>query len=109
MLFYRSFGKSVGKLRQGSGRTYFITALAVIKKVNIHHAKTFSAAWSKSVPRAQDDGHRCDMSSRLLNDKECEVFDNLHIFEASVKVETLLSLIYIAGYVQKKGWFGERK
>ena len=38
-----------------------------------------------------------------MNDKECEVFDNLHVLEASVKEETLLSLIYIAGYVQKKG------
>ena len=38
-----------------------------------------------------------------MNDKECEVFDNLHVLEASVKEETLLSLIYISGYVQKKG------
>ena len=38
-----------------------------------------------------------------MNDKECEVFDNLHALEVSVKEETLLSLIYIAGYVQKKG------
>ena len=43
------------------------------------------------------------MCSRLLNDKKCEVFGNLHALEASVKEETLLSLIYIAGYVQKKG------
>ena len=42
------------------------------------------------------------MCSRLLNDKECEVFDNLRFLEASVKEETLLSLIYIAGYVQKR-------
>ena len=48
------------------------------------------------------DSHRCEMCSRLLNDKECEVFDNLHPLEASVIEETLLSLIYIAGYVQKK-------
>ena len=27
----------------------------------------------------------------LLNDKECEVFDNLHALEVSVKEETLLS------------------
>ena len=37
-----------------------------------------------------------------MNDKECEVFDNLHALEVSVKEETLLSLIYVAGYVQKK-------
>ena len=43
------------------------------------------------------------MCSCLLNDKECEVFDNLLALEASVKEETLLFLIYIAGYVQKKG------
>ena len=51
---------------------------------------------------AQDDGHRSDMCSRLLNDKECEVFDNLRALEANVKEETLLSLVYIAGYVQKR-------
>ena len=39
----------------------------------------------------------------MLNDKECEVFDNLHALEASVKEETLLSLIYITEYEQKKG------
>ena len=38
-----------------------------------------------------------------MNDKECEVFDNLHALEVSVKEETLSSLIYTAGYVQKKG------
>ena len=43
------------------------------------------------------------MCSRLLSDKECEVYGNLHAVEANVKEETLLSLIYIAGYVQKKG------
>ena len=58
--------------------------------------------------RAQDADHRCDMCSRLLNDSEGEVFDNLHALEASVKEETLLSLIYIAGYVQKK-CCGEKK
>ena len=42
------------------------------------------------------------MCYRLLNDQECEVFDNLRALEASAKEETLLSLIYIAGYVQKR-------
>ena len=37
-----------------------------------------------------------------MNDKECEVFDNLHALEVSVKEETLSSVIYITGYVQKK-------
>ena len=103
--------KAFGKLRQGSGGTYFIMAQAVTEKVNIDHAKLFLQLGVNlsQDSSAQNDGHRCDTCSRLLNDKECEVFDNLHALEASVKEETLLSLIYIAGYVQKKGWCGERK
>ena len=81
-----------------------ITAQAVIEKVNIHHAKLF-LLFGVNVSqdsRAQYNGHQCDLCSRLLNDKECKVFDNLHVLEASVNEETFLFLIYIAGYVQKK-------
>ena len=99
-----SLEKAFGKLRQGSGGTYFITALAVIEKGNIHHAKLFLQLGVNlsQDSSAQDDDYQCDMCSRLLNDKECEVFENLHALEASVKGETLSSIIYIAGYVQKR-------
>ena len=85
--------------------TYFIKAHAVIKKGNIHHAKLFLQLGVNlsQDSSAHDDGHRCDMCSRLLSDEECEVCGNLHAVEANVKEEALLSLIYIAGYVQKKG------
>ena len=72
--------KAFGKLRQGSGGTYFITALTVVEKVNIQHAKLFLQL-GIDLPQdgnAQDDGHQCAMCSRLLNEKECEVFDNMH-------------------------------
>ena len=77
---------------------------AVIEKGSIHRAKLFLQLGVNlsQGSSAQDDGHQSDMCSCLLNDKECEVFDNLRSLEASVKEETLLSLIYIAGYVQKR-------
>ena len=91
-----SLEKAFGKLRQGSGGTYFITAQAVIEKGNIHHARLFLQL-GVNLSRdssAQGDGHRCDMCSRLLNDKEYEVFNNLRALEASVKEETLLYVKY---------------
>ena len=85
--------KAFGKLQQGSGGTYFITAQAVIEKVTIQHAKLFLQLGVDLLQDSsvQDDGHRCDKCSHLLKNKECEVFDNLHVLEASVKEETLLS------------------
>ena len=70
--------KAFGKLRQGSGGTYFITAQAIIEKVNTHLDKLFLQLGVNlsQDSSAQNDGHRCDMCSPLLNDKECEVFDN---------------------------------
>ena len=70
--------KTFGKLRQGSEGTYFVTAQAVIEKGNINHAKLFLQLGVNlsQDSSAQDDDYRGDMCSRLLNNKEREVFDN---------------------------------
>ena len=46
-------------------------------------------------------GHSCDVCNRELNEKESEIMDNLDKLEESVPRETMLSLIYIAGYIER--------
>ena len=49
-------GKCFGKLRQGSGGTYFITAKSVIEKVCIQHAKL---VLQLNIDVEGNDGHDC--------------------------------------------------
>ena len=69
--------KKFGKLRQGSGGTYFISVQQVIEQL---HIKQFSLLLSLDVN--VDDfnggsGHRCISCAYLLCDQGSEVFDNL--------------------------------
>ena len=47
------------------------------------------------------DGHTCQYCNRELNEEECEIIDNLSDIESNLSKETLSSLVYIVGYVQK--------
>ena len=47
------------------------------------------------------DGHTCQYCNGELNEEECEIIDNLSDLESNLSKETLSSLVYIAGYVQK--------
>ena len=90
--------KSFSKLRQGSGGSYFITTQSLIEKVRIDHAKL---ALRLNVEVEGVDGHTCQYCYRELNVEECEIIDNLADLESNLSKETLFSLVYIAGYVQK--------
>ena len=90
--------KCFGKLRQGSGGTYFINAKSVIEKVHIQHAKL---VLQLGLEIEGDDGHVCHTCKRELNEEESEVFDNLVELEQHINKETFLALVYIAGYVQR--------
>ena len=93
--------KAFGKLRQGSGGTYFLTAQAVTEKLCICRAKLFLQL-KLDFPDDSEDGHNCARCSRSLTLNECEILDNLSEFEQKVLEETKSCLIYIAGYVKKK-------
>ena len=96
--------KAFSKLRQGSGGTYFITAQSVIEKVRIQHAK-LSLQLEMQCFDDCFNGHSCNNCFRRLNEQECEVFDNLPELEDKVQAESLLSIVYIAGYVQRKNGY----
>ena len=93
--------KAFGKLRQGSGGTYFLTAQAVTEKLCICQAKLFLQL-KLDFPDDSEDGHNCARCSQSLTLNEYEILDNLPEFEQKVREETKSCLIYIAGYVQKK-------
>ena len=94
--------KYFGKLRQGSGGAYFITAQSVIEKVKIHHSKL---SLKLNVEVNFESGHNCDMCVRDLNDQEIEIIDNLPELELKVQDETMFSFVYISGYIQLKNGY----
>ena len=50
-------------------------------------------------------GDTCKNCNRQLTEAECEIFDTLCDFEEKLPKETKYSLVYIAGYVQKKNGY----
>ena len=46
-------------------------------------------------------GHTCDICCRDTPTDEKELLDNLHDLESSINQLTLITIVYIAGYVQK--------
>ena len=96
--------KTFESVHRGSDGTYVVTAQAVVEQVSIQHAKLFLQLGPDFPPKSSHSGgHRCDVCSQRLNDKECEVLDNLQTLEESLREETV-SLVHIAGYVQKRGY-----
>ena len=47
------------------------------------------------------DDHTCDICCRDTSTVEKELLDNLHDHESSVNQSTLITIVYIASYVQK--------
>ena len=90
--------KCFSKLRQGSGGTYFITAKCVVENVRIQHAKL---ALQLDMDIEGNHGHSCSTCLRKLTEGESEIVDSLIELEKSIHKDTLLSLVYISGYVQK--------
>ena len=92
--------KYFGKLRQGSGGTYFITVQQIIEKVNIKRASLLLSLEDISDLKGLE-GHRCDACDFQLDEEGVEVFDNLPELEDSINLDTKMNLVYIAGYVTR--------
>ena len=90
--------KYFGKLRQGSGGTYFITVLTILEKTRILQTKL---CLQLGVEIDGDAGHSCQACNRQFNENEAEVIDNLIVLEDTMSRENMLSLVYIAGYVER--------
>ena len=93
--------KEFGKLRQGSGGTYFITVQQIIEKVNISKASLLLLHNFDLVEKERA-GHECPNCSYEFDESASEVFDTLPDHEVSVSNENVMALVYIAGYVTRK-------
>ena len=94
--------RAFGKLRQGSGGTYFLSAQSVIEKIRIQQAKLSTQLKLDISNDSADDEHECKLCKRLLTDEDCEIFDNLEAVEESVGSDVVAAILYIAGYLQKQ-------
>ena len=90
--------KEFGKLRQGSGGTYFITVQQIFEKVGIARAKLLLRLGDVILDGAES-SHSCEKCGILLSDDMCDVLDNLPELEKSLTVDTIMTLVYIAGYI----------
>ena len=68
--------KMFGKLRQGSGGTYFITVQQVLEKVCIYKAK-FLLQLCADITDLIDCGHACAKCGYLPNEDICEMLSKL--------------------------------
>ena len=92
--------KAFGKLRQGSGGTYFISVQQVLEKLNIQKAKLLlTLTEMEDLPN--DVGHKCELCGFGANEEVCEIVDNLTTLEESLTIDTKQSLVHIAGYVTR--------
>ena len=91
--------KVFGKLRQGSGGTYFITVQGVLEKVGIMKTKLLLNLNHDPSEVNVECGHSCSKCGFLLTEEMCEIFHDLPNLERSLNIDTKMALIYIAGYI----------
>lgn len=95
--------KEFGKLRQGSGATYFINVQQVTEKIQIRKASLLLSlsAFNEDTDGATS-GHYCKSCTYSMDEHISEVFDDLPKLEDSISDDTKSNLVYIAGYVERK-------
>lgn len=91
--------KQFGKLRQGSGGTYFITVQGILEKVGIMKTRLLLNLGTDVNEFNVELGHSCSKCGFLLTEEMCEVFHNLTQLEETLDVNTKMALVYIAGYI----------
>ena len=94
--------KEFGKLRHGSGGTYFISAQQVIEKLHIKQSSLLLSLNVNIEDFNVESEHQCPACSYVLCEEGSEIFDDLSELEQSLSLETKMSLVYIAGYVTRK-------
>ena len=87
--------KCFGKLTQGCGGAYFISAKSVLEKLNIQRA-SIALKLQLTCINHEGDGHFC------ISCLQPKVLDNLNALKESVNIGTANAVDYIAGYVQAK-------
>ena len=91
-----------GQIRQGSGGTYFVSALSTLEKLDIMKAKLLLKLNADDVLKLDTDaGHSCAKCGYKMDEEICEVFDHLPEFEEKISRDNKMSLVHIAGYVTR--------
>ena len=85
--------RAFGKLRQGSGGTYFLSAQSVIEKILIQRAKLSTQLKLDISKDSAGDKDECELCKRLLTDEECEIFDNSEALEKSVGSDVVAAIL----------------
>ena len=91
-----------GKLRQGSGGTYFITVQQVLEKLYIHKTKLLLNLNVDVSSFNVLSGHSYECCQFLMGDHTIDVFDNLPKLEISLPTDVKETSVYIAGYIIHK-------
>ena len=94
--------RAFGKLREGSGATYFINIQQVLEKFNISKTKLMLRCNIDLPTFVAQDGYFCDKCTYLLSEEQCKVFDSLPQLEGTLLYVVKSTLVYIAGYVTRK-------
>ena len=94
--------KYYGKLRMGSGGTYFITAQQVIGKTTIWKTKLLLKLRVQLPEMVVESGHVCTLCKYKLTEEQCKLLDTLPQEENKLADDEKISLVYIAGYVTRK-------
>ena len=93
--------KEFGKLRQGSGGTYFINVQQCIEKL---HIKQTSLLLNQNVNTDEfgvNLGHQYTSSDYQLCGESLEIFDHLENLEPSLSSEIKMALVCIVGYITR--------
>ena len=100
--------KEFGKLRQGSGGTYFITVQQILEKLDIKKARLLLKLNVNPADFRVDPGHSCDRCLYQMDDKTIDTLDSLADLEKSVHSSIKTSLVHIAGYLSRKDEMSEQ-
>lgn len=95
--------KAFGKLRQGSGGTYFINVQQILQKVDIKKTKLCLNIGIIVNDLEISSSHLCDKCNYVMQDDTLfNVFHNLPVIESNLSKEIKMCLVYIAGYVSRE-------
>ena len=87
--------KSIEKLRQGTGWTYFINAQQVAEKLMINKAKLQLMLKSNFDTSSIMCEHSCELCNYTLDEQVSQIFVQLPNLVISVKYEMKSNLVYI--------------
>ena len=93
--------KEFSRLRQGSDGTYFITVQQVIEKFDINRARLLASLEVDINGLEFSAGHKCTQCEYKMTDEQLEIYDTLETLENSMKKETKMALVHIAGYATR--------